>query len=132
MKTNCQIPNALNVRKINSRLIRERLGTMLLTGCVLVASLAAPVCAADSGPVKHRFLGADYVGKKVAIIAANGTTEWKSPAVSPQDCWLLKNGNVLFCELGGVKEVTMNKEIAWRYDVPAGVQSHSCQPLPDG
>ncbi len=82
--------------------------------------------------VKHRFLCADYVGNKVAIITTDGTVEWEFPATSPQDCWLLSNGNVLFCEQGGAKEVSRNKEIVWRYDAPPTAQCHSCQPLPDG
>lgn len=88
--------------------------------------------AADPVPVKHRFLCADYVGNKVAIIAADGSVEWEIPAVTPQDCWMLPNGNVLYCESAGPREVTMKKEVVWKYDVPKGAQCHSCQPLPDG
>jgi hypothetical protein len=101
-------------------------------GCVLLFLLAARASAADEPPVTHRIVCADYVGNKVAIIAADGRIEWEFPAVSPQDCWLLANGNVLFCENGGAKEVTPAKEIVWHYDVPAGAQCHSCQPLADG
>ena len=106
--------------------------TFLSTVCFLWVLMTGPLRGAETAPVKHRFLCADYVGNKVAIIAANGRVEWEFPAVSPQDCWLLTNGNVLFCEQSGAKEVTPNKEIVWRYDAPAAAQCHSCQPLPDG
>jgi len=99
---------------------------------ILGILLAAPLSAAETASVKHRFLCADYVGNKVAIVAADGKVEWEFPAVTPQDCWLLANGNVLFCEIGGVKEVSPKREIVWRYDAPAGAQCHSCQPLPGG
>ena len=106
--------------------------------CFLSSFFLVTLCAggllpaAELGPVTHRFVGADYVGNKVAIVAADGSVEWEFPAVSPQDCWLLANGNVLFCESGGAKEVSPKKEIVWRYDAPPAAQCHSCQPLPDG
>ncbi len=106
--------------------------TTLVLPFTLQAADAPPAAAPAPAPVTHRFLCADYVGNKVAIIAADGSVEWEMPAVNPQDCWMLPNGNILYCEAGGVKEVSMKKEIVWRYDMPKGAQCHSCQPLPDG
>lgn len=104
----------------------------VLSFAAWLLGVATAVQAAGTLPVRHRIVCADYVGGKVAIIAVDGKVEWEFPAVTPQDCWLLANGNVLFCEAGGVKEVSPAKEIVWRYDAAKGTQCHSCQPLPDG
>lgn len=45
------------------------------------------------------------------------------------DVWMLTNGHVLFTRQGYVEEVTPRKEVAWRYDAPAGTEVHSCQPI---
>jgi hypothetical protein len=45
------------------------------------------------------------------------------------DVWMLSNGNVLFARQWQVEEVTPKKEIVWHYDVPAGSEVHSCQPI---
>ena len=81
---------------------------------------------------RHRFLCCDYQGNKVAILAADGSIEWEFPAQTPQDCWFLPNGNVLFCYQNGAKEVSPDKKVVWEYKAPAQAQCHSCQPLPDG
>src|SRR5262249_5923785 len=81
---------------------------------------------------RHRFLCCDYQGNKVAIIAADGSIEWEFPAQTPQDCWMLPNGNVLFCYTNGAKEVSRDKQVVWEYKAPAQAQCHSCQPLPGG
>src|SRR2546423_1338220 len=53
---------------------------------------------AFAGP---RFLNCDYNGGHVSIVAADGSIEWQVDAKSPQDCWLLPNGNILFAYLNG-------------------------------
>ncbi len=83
-------------------------------------------------PTRHRFLCCDYQGNKVAIVAADGSIEWEFPTKTPQDCWMLPNGNVLFCYSNGAKEVSPSKQVVWEYQAPAQAQCHSCQPLPDG
>ena len=81
---------------------------------------------------RHRFLCCDYQGNKVAMVAADGSVEWEFAAQTPQDCWLLPNGNVLFCYRNGAKEVSRDKQVVWEYKAPAEAQCHSCQPLPGG
>ncbi len=83
-------------------------------------------------PKRHRFLCCDYQGNKVAIIAPDGSVEWEFAAQTPQDCWHLPNGNVLFCHSKGVREVSRDKQVVWEYKAPAQAQCHSCQPLSDG
>lgn len=91
---------------------------------------AAPLLAAD--PIQHRFLCSDYSGGKVCIVGADGKIEWEFPAKTPQDCWMLPNGNVLFSHRSGAKEVTLQKEVVWEYKGPEGVEIHAAQPLADG
>ena len=98
----------------------------------LVSSLLASLlltCAALAGP---RFLCCDYNGGKVCIVAADGSIEWQVEAKNPQDCWLLPNGNILFAYIGGAKEVTKDKQVAWEYKATEKVECHAAQPLPNG
>lgn len=88
--------------------------------------------AQTAASVRHRFLGCDYEGNKVAIVGADGSVEWEFAAQTPQDCWFLPNGHVLFCYRAGAREVSRDKEIVWEYKAPPQAQCHSCQPLPDG
>lgn len=83
--------------------------------------------------VKHRFLCCDYSGDQVCLVSDEGKIEWRVEAKRPQDCWLLPNGNILFAYVGGAKEVTPSKEVAWEYKAPEkGVECHAAQPLPSG
>src|SRR5947209_5497741 len=77
---------------------------------------------------RHRFLCCDYQGNKVAIVAADGSVEWEFAAQTPQDCWLLPNGNVLFCYRNGAKEVSREKQVVWEYKAPPPAECQSCQP----
>jgi len=104
--------------------------TLTLLTALLLAPLAA-LHAADA-PISHRVLCTDYKGNRVAILSAKGEIEWEFPAKTPQDCWMLPNGNVLFSQITGAAEVTMDKKVVWEYKAPAKAKVHSCQPLPDG
>jgi hypothetical protein len=85
------------------------------------------------GDIRHRFLCCDYSGDKVCIVSADGKIEWQVEARHPQDCWLLPNGNVLFAYVGGAKEITPAKDVAWEYKAPGkGVECHAAQPLANG
>ena len=103
------------------------------TGAALGLTVVGFHIEAQAEPsLRHRFLCCDYQGGKVAIIAADGSIEWEFAAQTPQDCWLLSNGHVLFCHQNGAKEVSRDKQVVWEYQAPAQAQCHSCQPLPDG
>jgi len=78
------------------------------------------------------FLACDYVGGKVAMLNAAGAILWSVPAKSPQDCWQLADGSVLFCEQGGAVKLDSKQNRIWEYKAPAGVECHACQPLPNG
>ena len=94
--------------------------------------LAAFQAKAQADSARHRILCCDYQGNKVAIVAADGSIEWEFAAQTPQDCWMLPNGNVLFCYSKGAKEVSRDKQVVWEYKGAAGAQCHSCQPLAAG
>ena len=104
--------------------------TLALLAALLLLRLAS-LHAADA-PISHRVLCTDYKGNRVAILSAKGGIEWEFPAKTPQDCWMLPNGNVLFSQITGAVEVTMEKKVVWEYKAPAKALVHSCQPLPDG
>jgi hypothetical protein len=101
---------------------------------VLVAVSLGSIAPLRADPaIQHRFLVCDYSGKQVCIVGRDGGVEWRvETKAAPNECWLLPNGDVLFTELRGVREVNMAKETVWEYKAPAGVEVHSAQPLPDG
>lgn len=80
----------------------------------------------------HRFLCCDYQGNKVAIVSSEGAVEWEATGPNPQDCWMLSNGNVLFCHRDGAREVALKGETVWEYKTRSPGQCHSCQPLANG
>ncbi|MEI6714140.1 MAG: hypothetical protein WCO60_10335 [Verrucomicrobiota bacterium] len=88
--------------------------------------------ATDSLAGAKRFLCTDYAGGKVCLVNTKGEIEWQTFAKSPQDCWLLPNGNILFCHVGGAVEMTRDHTIVWEYIAPQNVECHACQPLPSG
>lgn len=45
------------------------------------------------------------------------------------DAWVLSNGNILFSRMYWCAEVTPEKEVVWRYDLPDGCEVHSLQPI---
>jgi hypothetical protein len=96
---------------------------------LLTVLLLAPLAALDAAdaPISHRVLLTDYKGNRVVILSAKGDIEWEFPAKTPQDCWLLPNGNVLFSQITGAAEVTMDKKMVWEYQAPAKALVHSCQ-----
>ena len=108
------------------------MNTLKLT--LLAALLLAPLFAmhAADAPTSHRLLVTDYGGNRVCILSAKGDIEWEYPATTPQDCWLLANGNVLFSQSTGAVEVTRDKKVVWQYTAPPQAKVHSCQPLPEG
>ncbi len=98
----------------------------------LVAGQFIPQSLFAVSPVAHRFLCTDHKGGRVAILSAKGDIEWEHSAEKPQDCWLLPNGNVLFSQMSGAVEVSMENEVVWEYKAPVKAKIHSCQPLPSG
>jgi outer membrane protein assembly factor BamB len=96
----------------------------------LLALLMGTGRAAD-GPGRE-FLCCDYNGGQVCVVAADGAITWRVAAKSPQDCWRLANGNILFCHAGGAIEADTTGKTVWEYHAPTGTECQACQPLPDG
>jgi len=80
----------------------------------------------------HPFLCTDSAGGKVALVSAEGKIEWEYACTHPQDCWVLANGNFLFCHQGGAIEMNRAHQIVWEYKAPAKSEVHACQPLSEG
>ena len=95
------------------------------------AFVLLPLGSVQAGAA-HRFLCCDHNGGKVAVVSAEGAIEWEYACRSPQDCWRLPNGNLLFCFATGALELTPEKKVVWEYTAPAKVEVHACQPLREG
>lgn len=106
--------------------------------CILLISLQAAQAAPpkQTGPKKltlaKPFACADYGGNKICLVDAEGKITWQHPAANPQDVWLLPSGNILFSHIKGATEITLDREVVWKYETAKGNEVHACQPLPDG
>src|SRR4051812_8772485 len=99
---------------------------------VAMALTAALLALAVNAKATHAFLCTDSGGNKVALVSAEGAIEWEYACKHPQDCWVLANGNFLFCHEAGAIEMKRDHSIVWEYKAAAGTQVHACQPLADG
>ena len=88
---------------------------------VPLALSSATLHAADQAPPPiqqgpgHHFACTDYSASKVFIVNPDGKATWEYPAKSCNDLWVLPNGNLLFNTGHGVKEVTRDKKVVWKY-----------------
>ena len=71
--------------------------------------------AALGARAAHPFLCTDSAGGKVAVVSADGAVEWELACKHPQDCWVLPNGNFLFCHATGAIEMTREKKVVWQF-----------------
>ena len=97
-----------------------------------VAWLALLFATSGTARAAHPFLCTDSYGNKVAMVSADGKILWQHACQHPQDCWVLPNGNYLFCHSGGALEMTPDDKVAWEYKADEKTEIHACQPLPDG
>jgi outer membrane protein assembly factor BamB len=110
----------------------------------LAAACASRLPAAEREAVSngksHRVLIGDDSKHIIAIVAANGDTEWSAPVGNIHDAWLLPNGNLLFqTNWQTIVEMTRNLDEVWRYDAARSngnaarpVEVHAFQRLPNG
>lgn len=112
--------------------------TFLLPVFALLSALTAaaeepkpPIPSAATG-TGHPFICTDTTLGKVIRVSVEGKIEWEFLAPVCQDAWLLANGNYLFTNIRGAKEVTPDKKVVWEYNSPDKTEVHSCQPLSDG
>ena len=97
--------------------------------CILFVLSCSALGAAETG---HPFLAADYTGNKVCIISADGKLDWEFPTPNSTDVWMLPNGNILFSQRDGAREVTREKKVVWEYKTAKGNEVYACQRLPSG
>ena len=86
-------------------------------------------------PVPERFLASCYSKGSVVIVGKDGKIEREIKGVgSAQDSWMLKNGNVLYSYIHGVREVDPQDKVVWEYKTakPAQTEIHTVYPLPSG
>ena len=78
----------------------------------------------------HPFACTDYTQGKVFIVSAEGKVQWEYPATNCNDLWVLPNGNLLFNDGKGVKEVTRYKKVVFSYESESEI--YACQRLENG
>ena len=77
---------------------------------------AGAVAAEPTGPPR-RILAADDTTGRLAIIAADGSTEWEEKVGPIHDAWILPNGNRLFQQSWTrLVEMTPDHQVVWQYD----------------
>lgn len=93
---------------------------------------AFPTGVVSAGQVKHTFLAHAPIQGKVYKIAPDGSIAGEyNIGAKGEDSWLLPNGHILGSFTGGVREIDpASGAVAWEYRAAAGVEVHSCQPLP--
>jgi len=108
---------------------------------LLLILAALPAAAAFGAEPTHRFITADSSKGRIAIIAADGKTEWEYKIGPLHDLHVLPNGNVLFqtgwTDLIEVEPKT--NKVVWKYDSAKQngnegkkVEVHAFQRLDDG
>ncbi len=105
---------------------------------LLFLTLAPSALAQESA---HRLLVADYSTRRIAIIGADGKTEWEHKIGDLHDLHYLPSGNVL-CQLSWTRLVEIDPrtdKIVWDYDAAKAngndgkkVEVHAFQRLADG
>jgi len=113
------------------------MSTLLLISSLTLALSASPdseAAPSSALPVQqgksHPMFCADYSQGKVFLVSAQGKVEWEYPAHSCDDLWVLGNGNLLFVTFHGVKEVTRDRKVVFKYSSKSEI--YACQRLPNG
>jgi hypothetical protein len=113
---------------------------------------AAPPSIATIGQAQPQLAAADLSGKGLAQHPFLYCGEWQNRSIEDQniyvvrggkivwtytnplrgeldDCWMLRDGNILFARQFGASEITPRKKIVWNYDAPPHTEIHSVQPI---
>ncbi len=91
---------------------------MKLLPLAALLAVTFPLSAGEPAKVRHRVLVADDSTKRIAIIDADGKTEWEHKIGPIHDLHLLPGGNVL-CQLSWTRIVEIDPKtdkIVWEYD----------------
>lgn len=84
-----------------------------------------------NGLAQHPFLYAGE-GFNTIFLVNDGKVIWSyatAPGGEIDDVWMISNGHILYAHSNFLEELTPKKEVVWHYDLPAGTESHSLQPI---
>jgi hypothetical protein len=85
------------------------------------------------GLAQHDFLYAGEAKTRDIYIVRGGKVTWEyhDPAGRGEisDAIRLSNGNILFAHQFGIKLINPEKNVLWQYEVPAGCETHTAQPI---
>jgi hypothetical protein len=103
----------------------------LLLFSALTLTVAASAQSTDLG--KHDFFYAGESHDRKLSIVKGGKVVWSFEEPEGRgevsDAVMLSNGNILFAHQFAVEEITPEKKVIWRYDVPAGHEVHTAVPI---
>jgi len=71
-------------------------------------------------------------GFNTIFLVNEGKVIWSyasPPGGEIDDVWMLSNAHILYAHSNFLEELTPRKEVVWHYDLPAGTQCHSLQPI---
>ena len=92
---------------------------------------ATPPMHPGNGLAQHPMLYAGE-GFNEIFLVNEGKVIWTyntAPGGEIDDVWMLTNGHIMYAHLNYLEELTPKKEVVWHYDLPAGTESHSLQPI---
>src|SRR5476651_2025050 len=70
----------------------------------VLVSLCLLFVTATAARAAHPFLCTDSYAGTVSAVSTEGKVLWRHACIHPQDCWVLPNGDYLFCHAGGALE----------------------------
>ena len=104
---------------------------LLLLAFAVVLPVVLNAQSTDLG--KHDFFYAGESHDRKLSIVKGGKVVWsfEEPEGKGEvsDAVMLSNGNILFAHQFAVEEITPEKKVIWRYDVPAGHEVHTAVPI---
>jgi len=104
---------------------------LLLLAASFVLPLALSAQSTDLG--KHDFFYAGESHDRRLFIVKGGKVVWSFDEPEGKgevsDAVMLSNGNILFAHQFAVEEITPEKKVIWRCDVPAGHEVHTAVPI---
>jgi hypothetical protein len=124
--------------RVNRKPLWALLCTVLLSMCIAAAEDAVDKVQGKAS--WDRLLVAGYRLDKIMIMNRSGKVLWSMETTDrSSDAWMLDNGNIIYsCKQNGTKivkpdyESGQGGEMVWHRPVPAGCETHACQPLGDG
>ncbi|SFS21507.1 hypothetical protein SAMN05421771_4224 [Granulicella pectinivorans] len=102
---------------------------------LLLSVLALPVAAfaQSTDLARHDFFYAGESHDRKLFVLKGGKVAWSFDEPEGKgevsDAVMLSNGNILFAHQFAVEEITPEKKVIWRYDVPAGHEVHTAVPI---